>query len=918
MAQEAILNVSLKDYKKNIDELRGSLLGLEKDSEDYKKIAEELKDKQDKLNEVMSVGKESVNAVDGSYNQLSATLSRLKKEWKNMEIGTPEWEAMAVRINDINNQLKDADAQVGVFTRNVGDYANAFEEAFKVSAQGLSSMPGMIGSIANTTKQLIPLIQKANATATTGLNGVKKALVSTGIGALIVAVGVLITNFDKIRDFFKGKDNPAKLAQDSFDSLKKSIDSLNESLELETQLMEASGASTEEVRLKKIELIKAQQAETLAQLENVRATIKQIEAHSKFRQWITGEKKDLESLRETEQELFNLEASQSKEITKLLNSNTADRIKEKKKAADEEKKLLKDTLKAIDDASKSEIEKLTEKYNKEKTLLKKYHKDTTELTKQYNKNIEAINDKALDDIYSKLAEFSPFEKISREYDKAYNTLLDFQEVVNEAFPPEALIDTEEVTEEMIKKAHDYGLIAGDTPEEFVKAWQVAYLNFKKMGKEMAAETTTFTQEFQDAMQVLKDDGRMSEYYNASADAAFARLNKHIENLDVVRQKLEDIKEGVYNLEDEDFESFKEAGDYYRGFYQEMQNLLTEYSRDWEHASAEAINYTNSLKQVQMEMGLLEKEFGYTKPKGYHEAIKNLEDYYKQYIAAYEEVVERAKTIEFESEEARATVLDELNRKKLEKIEWFEQERERIEEEYQGKSNAWQWFSNTSRFYEIYDARLKAAEWYRDNLEIIEGETNEEREKRELEAEQAILQIKREYAKKHIEISQSLGNGLTSIWGSINDIYEANAKAQGKTDEEVFEKTKGSRIAVATIDTIQGSLAAFMGWQEYPQPYAAIMGGIQAAATLAAGMAQIAQIRATQFNSAGQNISNPQAVVNATPRMVDYAPDLVSNVTGASEIDSLKNALQETPIFVSVSDINEAQVKVTDRNKESSF
>ena len=844
MAQEAILNVSLKDYKKNIDELRASLLGLEKDSDDYKKIAEELKDKQDKLNEVMSVGKEAVNAVDGSYNQLSATLSQLKKEWKNMEIGTPEWEAMAIRINDITNQLKDADAQVGVFTRNVGDYANAFEEAFKQAAGGLSRMPGMIGAMANTTRQLIPLIQKASTTATKGLAGVKKAIVSTGIGALIVAVGLLFANFDKIRDLFKGKDNPAELASKSFDELKKSIDMANESLELETQLMEAEGATSEQVRLKKIELIKAQQAETLAQLENVRATIKQIEAHSKFRQWITGEKKDLEALRETEQELFNLDASQTKEITNLLNSNTADVLKKRKQAADEEKKLLKETLKTVDEASKSEIEKITEKYKKEKALLEKYHKDTAELTKQYNKNVEAINDKALDDIYSKLAEFNPFEKINREYDKAYNTLLDFQDVVNGAFPPDALIETEEVTEEMIKKAQQYGLIAGNTPEEFVKAWQVAYLNFKKMGKEMAAETTTFTQEWQEAMQVLKDDGNMSEYYNAAADAAFKRLNKHVENLDVVRQKLEDIDAGVYNLEDEGFESFKEASDYYRGFYQEMQNLLTEYSRDWEHASAEAINYKNSLEELRQEKNLMEVEMG--------------------------------------------------------------------------KDTNWQWFSNTSRFYEIYDARLKAAEWYRDNLEIIEGETIEEREKRELEAEQNILKIKREYAKKHIEISQTLGNGLTSIWSSINDIYENNAKAQGKTDEEIFNQTKGSKIAVATIDTIQGALAAFMGYQELPQPYGAILGAVQAAAVTAAGLAQIAQIKATQFNSTGQNISNPQAVVNATPRLADYSPDTVTNLTGASEVDSLKNALQEAPIYVSVTDINNAQAKVTDRENESSF
>ncbi len=843
MAQEAILNVSLKDYKKNIDELRGSLLGLEKDSEEYKKIAEELKDKQDKLNEVMSVGKEAVNAVDGSYNQLSATLSRLKKEWKNMEIGTPEWEAMAVRINDINNQLKDADAQVGVFTRNVGDYANAFEEAFKVSAQGLSSMPGMIGNIANTTKRLIPLIQKANATATTGLNGVKKALVSTGIGALIVAVGVLIANFDKIRDFFKGKDNPAKLAQDSFDSLKKSIDSLNESLELETQLMEASGASTEEVRLKKIELIKTQQAETLAQLENVRATIRQIEAHSALRRWITGEKKDLESLRETEQELFNLEASQSKEITKLLNSNTADRLKEKKKAADEEKKQLDDLLKKIKDNSKSEIEALTDKYKEEKALLEKYHKDTTELTKQYEENLDNIRRKATEGALSRLASYQPLDKLLDDYKKKFSEIIKWQKAVGGEFPPEYMLEAIDVEQKMIDKAQELKLVSSDSAEEFAAAYRAAFYEFEEASKNFTDAQFGWTKAGQEYLETLQAEGSQMQYLNEVADHAFEKINLFQDELETTQSVIENIKKG--NFEPSDlFPDADTALLFWQQLEAQIKKAIETSSREWEEASAAVINYKNSLKEIQEEAKILEAEFG--------------------------------------------------------------------------ENSNWQWFSNTSRFYEIYDARLKAAEWYRDNLEIIENETIEAREKRELEAEQAILQIKREYAKKHIEISQSLGNGLTSIWGSINDIYEANAKAQGKTDEEIFNQTKGSKIAVATIDTIQGALAAFMGYQELPQPYGAILGAIQAAAVTAAGMAQIAQIRATQFNDAGQNISNPQAVVNATPRMADYSPDLVSNITGASDTDYLKNALQETPIYVKVTDIDSMQKTVKVRDNEVSF
>ena len=68
---------SLKDYKKHIDDLRGSLLQLDETSEEYKKVSQEIKNEQDKLNEVMKAGKYDVDQAEGSYNQLTKTMSEL-------------------------------------------------------------------------------------------------------------------------------------------------------------------------------------------------------------------------------------------------------------------------------------------------------------------------------------------------------------------------------------------------------------------------------------------------------------------------------------------------------------------------------------------------------------------------------------------------------------------------------------------------------------------------------------------------------------------------------------------------------------------------------------------------------------------------------------------------------------------------
>lgn len=188
----------LKEYKQYVDNLKGSLLNLDKTSEEYKQKSIELTEAQEHLNGVMAIGKNNGESLEGSYNYLSKQMSDLKKEWKATG-DVAERARLGEQINSINNQLKDMDASVGVFSRNVGNYSQAYEEAFKTVIGSLGDVDGLLGEVAGNVNSLFPLIKETTAAATAGLKGIKKAIATTGIGLLIVAVGELAAHFDDVR-----------------------------------------------------------------------------------------------------------------------------------------------------------------------------------------------------------------------------------------------------------------------------------------------------------------------------------------------------------------------------------------------------------------------------------------------------------------------------------------------------------------------------------------------------------------------------------------------------------------------------------------------------------------------------------------------------------------------------------------------
>lgn len=177
-----------------------------------------------------------------------------------------------------------------------------------------------------------------------------------------------------------------------------------------------------------------------------------------------------------------------------------------------------------------------------------------------------------------------------------------------------------------------------------------------------------------------------------------------------------------------------------------------------------------------------------------------------------------------------------------------------------------------------------------------------------------LKDAQEKAKAKVDTMYAVANATSSILGSISDMYESDEK----NSEKNANKIKGLRIASATIDTISGAIGAFMqAVQTIPPPLGAIVGGVQAAAVTAAGIAQIAKIKSTKVSgSASNSAPTAPAVTSAPVRTIDIQQ--VRSVTSASEEDRLNQMASDQRVVLVMSDLEVKQNQSRVQVAEASF
>ena len=121
---------SLAQLKAEADASASAVNGLEKGTVAYDQALAQSKKAQSDYNYALKMNAADAKSATGSYNSMVAAMGRLKQEWRATSDVAKRAE-LGKEINDINNRLKEMDASVGQFGRNVGDYANQVKGALR-------------------------------------------------------------------------------------------------------------------------------------------------------------------------------------------------------------------------------------------------------------------------------------------------------------------------------------------------------------------------------------------------------------------------------------------------------------------------------------------------------------------------------------------------------------------------------------------------------------------------------------------------------------------------------------------------------------------------------------------------------------------------------------------------------------------
>ena len=215
-----------------------------------------------------------------SVEDLKGELQALEAEFSTLSIGSKGFTELGNKIKGIKSQLKDVELQfegldkeqratalVDTFnglTGAVGAVSSAFiafgaeSAAIENAEKKLLGVIGVVTGLRDVSNGLLAAsklfgpaftnvgaaIQAGFTAGATGAQTFKAALISTGIGAFIVAVGLLVANFDKLFG--------------SAEAAKEAIDGINASLERQLFLIndinrrQSNAAKIEEARLKSL------------------------------------------------------------------------------------------------------------------------------------------------------------------------------------------------------------------------------------------------------------------------------------------------------------------------------------------------------------------------------------------------------------------------------------------------------------------------------------------------------------------------------------------------------------------------------------------------------------------------------------------------------------------------------------------
>lgn len=379
---------------------------------------------EDRLYELASAGKTTTK----EYQDLLKTVGNYRKVQIQTDMAvdaaaTNMGQKLGGALGGVTAGFSLAQGAMGAF----GVESEAVEKAMLQVQSAMAIQQGVQG-----IKESLPFLNDLKNTAIAAFKGMtvaSRAFMTAGIGILIVGIGLLIENFDKIANVFTGEiernarytkalNQSAKAIKDNAKELDKRAEDLKRNQDFEYAMAEAQGATTAELRKMKVAQAEERielEKDSVARAENIYWLAKQryqklvnLEADEELikkakenavqaRETLVKEKEDLQQARQDKKDIVN-----QNKVDDVKDKQ--DRIKAGQDAAKTQADLQKQELEKLAEYNKASTDLFESEYDKQVEAIKKKYDEQIALAKKYNqdvKDLEAAQIKELEDALDK-------------------------------------------------------------------------------------------------------------------------------------------------------------------------------------------------------------------------------------------------------------------------------------------------------------------------------------------------------------------------------------------------------------------------------------------------------------------------------------------------------------------------------------
>lgn len=947
---------SLKSAKTYIDKLRASLIDLDETSAEYAERVEEIDKVQDKLNKAMKATGDKTKDAEGSYNALSKKMSELKKAFKATN-DEAERQSLAKQIVGINDQLKEMDASIGNYQRNVGNYEAAFTKGLSgivteiealgnplaIAKRGVLALgqafktliANPVGAVIMAIVVAVKALKKGFEQSETATNSLKRAFsalqpvmnavskVFTGFATIVgniaeKAIPALVNGLQKAGDWMMTLLNKLGIVSDEkLESFRKSIEAQKEAVKTTQELTNREIELTEKRRE-----FQVNEAKTALEVEELRAKAVDKEKYTaKERQKFLNDAISKErALNNQKLALAQEEYDIMKKRSELTDNDAATNdalaaaeanlYNTKREYYAKERELISQKIAAGQELSAAEKKRLED--------LKKVEEEITKLRGEELDKIKEINER------TELALLSDKDRELKILEKKYNE----EKALLEKYDK----DIVKLTKEYEKKRQE--IINKDGGDEELKELEKTYNEKKTLIENSDENILNLTKEYERKRKELIKNGKyedlniLEEKYNEEK----ALLEGHNKELLKLTEEYEKKRQEILKKNGKD-DALKALAEQYNkekalleGKNKDIVNLTKEYENEkQEIANKNGLDKAKEIDEraTQSLMDNTERQLAILKKK-YEEEKKLLEENGIDTVnltKEYERKVAEVKAAEgegkikdinddssLERDIADKTIQNEFDKKK----KLLEIDKERLEE------------SKTiyEELFNLDNLSEEKKQEYADKIKEIYAALAENRKQMTETEEEETMELLNTYA----QVAQGIGE----LMGSVSDIWQESIEKRiknGKITEEQakkeFESSKKLQIATAIINGLAGVATAVSTAMSLGPIAGPIAAAVNSAAVITTTAAQIAKIKSTTFDGGGSSIGGEVATQAApTPEAMEYKPQYSTNITGESEAVNLANAVNEgqkdTRVYLVESDIQEMGKRVEVREAESTF